>query len=130
MTLSIAIFYIALSMNGSPQAITHCRGSDGAMTFTDRSCPMDTESVGWQSEPLNVLTMESVVDISRKVTAKEGKKGKKATVNRMDREKACANARTELKALRADRRRGYRLVDAAKLDARLSQLKAEKRQFC
>ena len=88
---------------------------------------MDTESVGWQSEPFNVLTMESVVGISRKVTAK---KGKKATVNRMDREKACANARTELKALRAERRRGYRLVDAAKLDARLSQLKAEKRQFC
>ena len=125
MTLSIALLYMLVNATISPQTITHCRSVDGSIEFTDRPCPEGSIPIDSRSQTLNVLTFEHAVHVPRKVS---GKKEKRKP--RIDRKQACEHARAELKALRAERRRGYRLSDAAKLDARLDQLKTDKRALC
>ena len=125
MTLSIALLYMLVNTTISPQTITHCRGVDGSIAFTDRSCPEGSVPIDRGAQTLNILTFEQAVHVPSRVSAKKGKRKP-----RIDRKQACEQARVELKALRAERRRGYRLSDAAKLDARLDQLKADKRALC
>lgn len=135
MSFSLVMIYILLEVTNSPnpQVIAHCRDTEGVLVFTDPPCPQNSIPVEWRSNNMSVIELKTPKHAQRtpnQAATKRAKRTKQTRPTKLDRKQECQRTRSELKQLRADRRRGYRLTDAAKLDAKLDQLKSDKRRFC
>ena len=111
-----------------------CRTADGAVLYTDVHCP-DGELIAMPRDlpaaPAVGLTKTekaALASLGDRRTRRVPRGGNASAV--LARKQACDRARRELQTLQAERRRGYRLRDSARLDNRESVLRAERRASC
>ena len=128
------VFLLLSAVNASPPNIAHCRDHDGTLIFTDPPCPVHSTPIDWQGSTMSVLEFapspqtKYASAIARQ--ANRSHESSRAHEKRKTYRQECKRVKSALKKLRGERRRGYRLADAAKLDDQLNLLKAEKRKFC
>lgn len=137
MAPALTLAYLLLNIADAPQPITHCLDLEGRPHFMDRPCPRNAIPILWSPQPSNVIAFAPLPPSPSSQPSPHFTAPKIATPNKrrnkhrtLDRKKACRQTRSELKALRAERRRGYRLSKAAELDMKMEQLKSDKRKAC
>jgi hypothetical protein len=96
-----------------------CRDDGGAPLYTDRPCRDGAEYV---IEALSVVAAPALSTEERAVLERIGSRAASPRTRARDdaaaRERDCRAARAAIEAVRAERRRGYRLKDMPALDAR------------
>ena len=125
--------------------IYECRDDQGRPHFTDTGCPNQSVGVEVRTGPVRAIPFTQIDAAEQKrLAALEADWRKRAQQQRArkqraqqawtrraaERETRCKAAKNNLDALHADRRRGYRLQEAQRLDAEEAALKREIRSAC
>ena len=131
---------------GAVGAITACTDSAGTFTYTQFGCPPGSREVAGpshgtlsvvESPPLSATEQRLLGTLERDLARNRQEREKRMRRAARERSAArgrnqsrCAEARQALAELAAVRRRGYRVADAHRLDARRDHWLAEKKEFC
>jgi hypothetical protein len=110
----------------APPNIAHCAHPDGSLLFTDPPCPPGAHPILWQGGDLTILKFAPVPEIPVRSQKTHRPRARMTS----DDKAKCQTATNELKGLRAQRRRGYRISEEAALDREEGHHKAAKREFC
>ena len=111
---------------------------DGVPVFSDRPC-RDIPSVVLTPSLINTVSVpeltpseQAQLDALARPPApqKPSDAAARAAAKRTARADACADARTRLDAIREQRRKGYRLKDAARLRETADRLTRDIRRYC
>lgn len=137
--LGAGVCLMLLSCASTAASIRQCQSADGNVTFTHTNCPAQSQLVA-TIEKLNVPWLQSVpvqpAPTSDR-TARPPVHNHRATkpsaaagTSWSERQAKCAEARQRLDQLRAQRRQGYALKQAATLENRERELKSARSRYC
>lgn len=125
-----------LVTGASAAGIFECTNSQGQRVFTHHDCPRshperdlyNPEIASIYSSPtLSDEELNTLAAIDRREVSKSGRHQQSSqSLIRRD----CATAQRELRAIRAQKRKGYALSDAGRLDAHEAKLKNERNIAC
>ncbi len=117
--------------------IYECLDSEtGKRTFTHHGCPdpghgrtryVPGQHSNFAMEPMSAADRARLADVT---PLSRGRAGQRRSETLMEARAQCREARAMLKALRAERRAGYALKDAKRLDSDERAAKAMRRKHC
>lgn len=137
--LGAGVCLLLMSCASYAASIHQCQSADGNVTFTHTNCPAQSQLVA-TIEKLDVPWLQSVpVQPTPPASRSPGppahrNKGTKppaaAGASWSERQAKCAEARQRLDQLRAKRRQGYALKQAARLENKERELKSARSRYC
>ena len=143
---AVGILAFTIAATTSARATVYeCRDAQSGPYFTDTGCPNQTVGTEVQTEPMRAIPFTPIdAAEERSLAALEADLRKRAQDQRArnqrqrqararraaEQKSRCVTARKDLTALHAERRRGYRLQEAQRLDTRESALKSEISAVC